>query len=537
MLDSTPQSHADERSLAFSELAKSFIPTDSDLLPMDAIRDALGDISKSLEAENIPFPSVALKNNDPGMKSIILDDYRILKQGDYWEKPGASFDVLKNIVDKTEILNAVILTRIRQQGLFCGANDSGSDKPGFCIRHIDPTHGLSKSESDTIKYITSFISNCGDEFNPRARKKLKRDSFSQFMAKTTRDSLIMDSAGIETEWTRAGGKLSGFYAVDGATIRLCNADGYRGDLDKFALQVIDGRVSAAYGYDDLIYEPRNPRTDVQLSGYGMSETELLVKAITGFLNAMNYNLRGFDSNAIPKGMLHLIGNYDKADLDAFKRYWSNMVKGVSNSWALPVMTSADAGSKASFEKFGVEYNEMYFSKWMTFLSSLICGVYGMSPAEIHFDSFTAGSTSALGGSDTAEKLAASRDSGLRPLLAHHEALLTDYIVSEFGEQYCFRWTGLDPEDISKKFELRKMILTVDELRAEEGYDPIENGLGEAPANPSLVTPWMQLNQPADGQEPEAKKEDKPADKPADKGDMTKALANELMTHIYRIGDD
>jgi hypothetical protein len=212
-----------------------------------------------------------------------------------------------------------------------------------------------------------------------------------------------------------------------------------------------------------------------------------------------------------------------------------MVKGVSNAWSLPVMTSADAGAKASFEKFGVEFEELHFSKFMTLTASLICGVYGMTPAEIHFDSFTAGSTSALGGSDTAEKLAASRDSGLRPLMAHSEALITDYIVSEFGAQYCFRWTGLDPDDVDKKFELRKMILTVNELRAEEGYDPIENGLGEAPANPSLVTPWMQLNQPADDEPaPEDKKEAKPVD---DKGDMTKALANELMTHIYRIGDD
>ncbi len=63
---------------------------------------------------------------------------------------------------------------------------------------------------------------------------------------------------------------------------------------------------------------------------------------------------------------------------------------------------------ASFERFVVEYNEMYFSKWMTFLTSIICPIFAMSPSEINFDSLTYGSSSALSGSDTSEKLVASK---------------------------------------------------------------------------------------------------------------------------------
>jgi hypothetical protein len=193
-------------------------------------------------------------------------------------------------------------------------------------------------------------------------------------------------------------------------------------------------------------------------------------------------------------MLHLTGNYTNQDIDAFKRYWNSMVKGVNNQWALPVMVSKDQESKASFEKFGVEFNEMYFSKWMTFLTSIICAIYGMSPAEINFDSFTAGSTSALAGSDTAEKLAASKDSGLRPVLSYFENLITDYIVSDFSDKYVFRWTGLDPADADKKHEMRKLVLTVNEARAEEGYEKLDGPMGDAPLNTSLVGPWMQLTQ-------------------------------------------
>lgn len=493
-----------EKLAALAELQKGFAPTsDGDLLPMDAVHDVLTSIREELEESAflkaidpkvVPFPSNAAKDGKRGMQSVRVDDWNLSIQGDYWEKPGIlSFQSMRAMVEQTPVLNAVVLTRIRQVQRFCQISESGNDAPGFEIRHVDKSHQMTDSERESIQLLNRFMANCGWEFNPRRRKSLRRDSFSQFMAKAVRDSLTMDSCAIETEFKkdRALG-IDGFYSVDGATIRLCNEDGYRGDDELFAIQLVDGRISAAYTYQDLIYEARNPRSDVRSAGYGMSETELLIRVVTGFLNAMTYNIKGFDSNSIPKGMLHLTGNYDDKDIAAFKRYWNAMVRGINNTWSLPVMVSKDQESKAAFEKFGVEFNEMYFSKWMTFLTSIICAIYGMSPAEINFDSFTAGSTSALSGSDTAEKLAASKDSGLRPVLSYFQALFTDYIVGDFSDKYVFRWTGLDPEDAEKKHEIRKLVLTVDEIRAEEGYEAHENpDIGKAPVNPSMVGLYMQ----------------------------------------------
>ncbi|NYW24460.1 hypothetical protein, partial [Escherichia coli] len=108
--------------------------------------------------------------------------------------------------------------------------------------------------------------------------------------------------------------IDGFYAVDGATIRLCSENGYKGDDSIYALQVVNGRICTAYTYDDLIYEPRNPRTDVESCGYGLSETELLIRVVTGFLNALTYNIKGFDANSLPRGIIHLSGNYSQADV-------------------------------------------------------------------------------------------------------------------------------------------------------------------------------------------------------------------------------
>jgi hypothetical protein len=499
---------ADERGEALAELHKAHAPSAlSSLLPNDAVRDVISFIqdgfeeaamNKAINPNIVPFPSKRSRDGEPGVQSVTLDEWQVQLQGQYWDRPGAlSFDSLRAMVDQTPILNAVILTRIRQVQRFCRVAESGDDKPGFEIRHVDKHHKLTESERESIQLLNRFIGNCGWEFKPRRRKALRRDAFSQFMAKWVRDTLSMDSAPIELEWKRDKALgIDGFYSVDGATIRLCTEDGYEGDDEVFALQVVQGRISTAYTFDDLIYEPRNPRTDVSASGYGISETELLIRVVTGFLNALTLNIKGFDSNAIPKGMLHLSGNYTQDDIASFKRYWNSMVKGINNAWSLPVMVSKDQESRAAFEKFGVEYNEMYFAKWMTFLTSIICAIYGMSPAEINFDAFSGGSTSALSGSDTAEKLAASKDSGLMPLLSHAEGIISDFIISDFSDKFAFRWTGRDPEDADRKQKTKELILTVDELRSEQSYDPHPDPLiGGAPLNGQLVALYTQSKQP------------------------------------------
>ena len=492
---------ADERYDAQAELQKSHMPTAlSDLIPSPEIQSVIDHIHRDLEDQAfnkalmkpnvVPFPSKAMAERRAGMQSVTLDEMQISVQGEFYERPGIfSFDSMRGMVEQTPILNSVIMTRIRQVQRFCRIQESGRG-PGFEIKLRDREAEVTDDNRKSIQLLQGFMMNCGWENKPRQRMRLKRDDFSSFMAKLVRDSLTMDSAAIETEWKKDKAMgLDGLYAVDGATIRLCTEQGYHGDDELFALQVVQGRVRAAYTYDDLIYVPRNPRTDILAGGYGMSETELLVKVVTGFLNAMTYNQKFFDSNAIPKGMLHLSGNYGNEDLAAFKRYWNAMVKGINNSWTLPVMVSTDQESKASFEKFGVDVDEMMFSKWMTFLASIICAIYGIAPDEINFESFSA-QKSSLSGSDTGEKLADSKDKGLRPLLSYFENIFSDFIVQEFSDQYVFRWAGLDDEDEDKRHEIRKLVLSVNEMRAQEGFEKTSAGWGDAPINPSLVGAWQ-----------------------------------------------
>jgi hypothetical protein len=489
---------AEERAEAHAELQKAALSSElipqSHLMPLiEFIREQHEEqeFQKSLSQNKvIPFPSRAARERQPGMQSVYLDDGVNGAYGEYYEKPGAfSFDFMRQMVAGTDILSAIVLTRVRQVQRFCRQQENGKG-PGFEIRMRDRDANASTEQTNTIKVLQDFFSNCGMESNPRQRARLRRDNFTSFMGKLTRDSLTMDSSPIETEFKRDKKLgMDGIYAVDGATIRLCTELGYRDNDEIRALQVVQGQLRAAYTFDDLIYVPRNPRSDVLVGGYGMSETEMLIKTVTNILNAVTYNGKFFDSNSIPKGLLHLSGNYDQRDLAAFKRQWNGMVKGINNSWAMPVMVSKDQESKASFEKFGIDIDEMAFAKWLTFLTSIACAIYGISPDEINMEAFST-RNSGLSGNDTEEKLAHSADKGLRPLLSYFEDLFTDYIVSDFSDQFVFRWTGLDEEDEKQRFERQKLILTVNELRAMDSLEPIEEQWGSAPLNPSLIGPWQ-----------------------------------------------
>jgi len=473
------------------------------LVPADEVRPVIDYIMDRMQTEREMMKSTVGGRNDqnviqgpwskrknaPGPQSVILDDFTLFAQGQYWDRPGIlGFDSMRSMVDQTPILNAIIITRIRQMKRFCRPMTART-RAGFMIEHIDDNVELGDEQQQSIKLLERFFANCGWEDDPRRRKRLKRDNLAQFMAKSIRDTLTMDAAPIETIFKRDRALgLDGFLAVDGATIRLCTEEGYEGDDEIFALQVIDGRVRTAYDYDQLVYEVRNPQSTVTACGYGYSETEMLIKVVTYLLNTMTYNASFFDKNSIPRGILTVMGNYDAADLSAFKRYWNTMVRGAQNAHNMPVLVSKDQESAAQFTEIGGQMEEMAFGKWMSFLTSIACAIYGVAPEEVSMESF-ATSKSALSGDDTDEKMVSANDKGFRPLVSHYEDVFSDFLIRPISPNYCFRFGGLDEEDAKQKFEARKLGQTWNEFRKGEGEDPIKGPLGDMPMNQSFIPTW------------------------------------------------
>ena len=447
-------------------------------------------LTKAISDNPVPFPS---KNQGKeGMQSVTVDEYQLVAQGAYYDPPSViSPYAMRGLVEGMPIINSIILTRVRQVEQFCRPQMSHAEI-GFVIAHVDENVELTADHKNKVQLIQQFVINSGWEFDPRRRKRLKRDTFSALMAKVVRDTLTLDAIAIETEWKRnAKLGLDGLYAVDGATIRLCTEAGYDGDDEIFALQVVGDRIRTAYTYEDLIYEIRNPRSDVTIAGYGYSETEMLVRVVTYMLNAMTFNGSYFDKNSIPRGILNLYGNYSPEDIAAFKRYWSAMVKGIENRHNMPVMVSKDNESAAQFVEIGGQLDEMQFAKWLQFLTSVACAVYSIAPEEISMESFSSGKSS-LSGSDTEEKITLSKDKGLGSLLGKIENTYSDYIIQTFDPNLNLRFMGLNGEDADKRFEMRKLVATFNEGRRDIGLSKVEGPMGDAPINPALLGVWQQI---------------------------------------------
>jgi hypothetical protein len=480
-------------------------------------------ISKAVQA--FPAGVVPVLNRRGGHRShLYIDELGMISGGhmNHWvEKLSPfGFQALKMMVEHTPVLNAVMITRIRQLNAMSCPFDSQDDHPlGFvCIPKGKKVNDrLTDEEKKIGADLAKFILNCGDEEDPRKRKWLhQRENMTGFIAKLVRDTLTCDACPIETEMTIAGNKISGFYNIPAETVRIAHEDGYFGDDRIVALQIFNDMVISFFTPKDIIYEVRNPRSDITASRYGLAETETFVKVVTGFLNTMTYNMSYFDRNNIPRGIMTIFGNFDEEQINHFKRMWNASLSGPAQRWRLPVFISKGREAASEFTKIDEGVNEMQFAKWMTFLVSIICATYTIAPEEINFDSFTSRSSTPLGGQDQAEKLAQSRDKGLEPLVSWIEQIYNEFLIPLYNPDYVMRYVGLHREDQKNIFELKKLAWTVNEARHALGDEEMKDpDIGEAPLNQSLIAIYQgkmqQQQQEAMGMGPQAQEHGLPQD--------------------------
>lgn len=463
----TPENILRSSNAPKSEIHDATIELHQKYLPDKDLVKAVEQLAKSIQDES---------QRKEGSKSHHYDLFTGIMKDSYIEKPsGFTFNDLRYTCYQTPLLSSIISTRASQISRFSKLQEHPST-PGFIIRHRDINHKITPEEEVEIGLISQFITNCGWEFSPKKRKRIGRSSFTEFLTSSVQDSLILDANPIELEInSNMGNRIEGFYQIDGATIRLCPPDGYKGDPDISAVQLVYGKVETTYTDDNLIYVPRNVSTDIRLCGYGRSEIELMPRIITGYLNALTYNISGFDKNSIPKGIWTALGSFTEESLSEFERKIKYQLTGAQNSWATIFMTSMDPNSKIMFNKIDDGFSDIHFERWFSFLTAVGCAIYKISPEEIGFGSFN--DTGGLINSSYADRISSSKDKGLMTLISHYESIITDYIISEISPKYVFRFTGVNPVDQTYQNQLSEKIKTINELRAEQGLSSL-GGLGD-----------------------------------------------------------
>jgi len=423
------------------------------------------------------------------MRGLLYDPFALIDQLGYRDRPsGLTYSTLREMGRRVPTYLAVEMTRITQVGAFAQPQSDKRD-PGFEIKLRDDRAVPDKEDRRRMIQLTDWVMQTGATWGPG------RDDFSIFLSKLIRDSLELDQGCFEIVRARKGTPAE-FYCLDGATIRLADVPpGAEGQIDRDTVrfvQVYDEVIIAEFGAYDLSFGVRNPRSDIRTNGYGYSELEMLIAVVTASLWAFEHNRRFFSQGSAAKGILNFKGSVPDSKLDAFRRQWQMMLTGTANAFRTP-MTNVDDLQWISLSNTN---RDMEFSAWMDWLIKVTCAVMQFDPAEINFTYGNTGQGQQMFATPVDQKLKASKDRGLRPLLLNVAKWLNVHLIWQLDPRYKLDFVGLDTKTADQAVALGKQkstfLMTVDELRAEDDLPPLPNGEGAVILDPT----WMQGKQAA-----------------------------------------
>ena len=451
--------------------------------------------------------------------------------------------VLKNMARKDSVIAAIIQTRVNQVSQFAQPQKDRYSA-GFKIVPREPADlskedklkladpALDREEYDKIKHeldeklltlqegqekdqkkVEQFILHCGVDPD-ETDTTYKRCDFDQCVRLWVWDRLVYNYVAAELIPTMDRSKIHHWYPVSAGTIRYVprkanksygktliehldqnkarrskdgdsyekNVEPYDKDADKpfRYVQVIRGRVEAAWTEDEFIYESANPSIDPEDNGYSYGELEILLQIVTAHLYAEAHNRNYFTQGIGTKGILHIKGeNISRAQLEGFKRQWFNQLASTRNAFRPPIIGLAD---EVKWIELAQSNKDMEFDNWMHYLIKVACAVYQIDPAEINFD-ISKLNTSTLNESSNEQRLKNSRDKGLKPLLNYLENVVNRQVLrrwdKELAEKYEFKFVGLEAEtrkEEQERLEKETQVWkTINEARIEMGKPPLEDG--------------------------------------------------------------
>lgn len=437
----------------------------------------------------------------------------------YWLRPsGLSYEHLRAISKRVGIVAAIIWTRMNQCASYAQVPVDEQHDPGFRIRPRDRSQKITKAARAEIDYITDFILQCGDRSEGRM---FTGDSFQSLMRKSVRDSLTYDQVNLQVH-QRLNGKPYELIVMPAHTFRLSAPDPKKmkflelysdkrdttmipQDVDDVRyLQVYQSLPIADFTARELTFGVRNPRSDLDVSGYGFSEIEECVYSgdLTRLAQADAYNTLQFKQGTMTDGFLNYeTGNIPKKEMRNLARQWRAMVMGVENAWRLPILNAP--GLK--YTSLGKRTNkDMEFSNWYEQVIRRILAIFQIDGAELGLAYGNVGQTSTLSQGGVADKIKSSKDRGLRPILAMMAEMLTRHVVMLLNPDFILEFTGLDFESENDRIEkvVKKVgsFLSVDEGRAEFGLDPRPDGDGDVILNQVWLQSKQAQQQPEEGGE-------------------------------------
>ena len=401
-----------------------------------------------------------------------------------------SYDTLRLMAERDAVVSIVI-------GTICSMVQNFAHRPknkydiGFRVKHkyVEPKDYDDKIRRK-IRNLEEWFQFCGQDKNP------KRPNLYKFIKQIVTDRLTYDQICIELV-RRRDGKIHSLWHVPAYTCRIAypekDAREDHGTPPSVAtlnremqyVQVLKNSIITQWKETDFIWDVANPRNTLYGYGYGYSELENLMVTVTSHLWAEEWNRKNFSQGSSLKGVFNFKGPISKEKLEDFRRQWMLQCAGVSNAHRQMFVNS----DGLDFLPMAPPMSEMGFSDWIKYLIQIICATYKIAPEVCGFDI----STGAYNGGTVVNlneaKLEQSKDKFLRPLLHQLENIFnSNKILGTLAPEYEFEFYGIDQQSEEKDIELRikelQSFKTLNEVRMQEGLEPVENG--DVPLNPTYT---------------------------------------------------
>ncbi len=287
--------------------------------------------------------------------------------------------------------------------------------------------------------------------------------FSAWTRVLIEDLLVLDAPAIERVRNRRG-EIVGYSPVPGDTIKLLvdeTGRKPRAPLPAYQ-QIIKGRVWADLTTQDLIYAPRNIR-----SGhiYGFGPVEQVIVTINMALERQASQLAWFTAGTMPRGFATVPDTWSPDQIKDWQKWFTAMLEG--NAAARAQVMWAPGGSIFKTVKDPPIKDD--FDEW---LARIICFAFSLPPT-----AFIKQMNRSTAEQDAERGLA----EGLLPLMLWVKRLMDQIIQDDLGYYDLeFSWKVEKEVDPKTKSEINATLIrtgqrSINEVRGEDGVDPIEGG--------------------------------------------------------------
>ncbi|KAA0686018.1 phage portal protein [Neorhizobium sp. P12A] len=300
------------------------------------------------------------------------------------------------------------------------------------------------------------------------RKPDGQHHFASWLRMVIEDLLVLDAPSIEKRRSR-GGQLIGLDVVDGATVKvLVDETGRRPLFPEPAYQqVIKGTVWTNLTTRDLIYEPRNRRSNHL---YGFGPVEQIIVTINTLLRRQTAQLAHFSAGNVPAGLLTTPDNWSPEQIKQWQDWMDSRLSGNEIEKAKLLWTPKGTDYKA-FKEAPIKDE---FDEW---LARIVAFAFSLPPTP-----FVKQMNRSTADSDQDRSMM----EGLSPLLTWSKRMMDDIIQEDLGHPDLeFAWEApgdIDPKTQSEidDIDLKNGSRTLDEVRDGKGLDPYQDPLASQP---------------------------------------------------------